>query len=193
MCDEEKGCCRGGFVVDGKPPDWVTFRECDDQVDICCDRLQVRGGCAALISDVVWSASWTTRTASGGVALVGPKVVAPTHMSSGSVSRFAADRDDVVAGYSVALRPSRGRADRLVLAAVVEADADRTWDSAERRMAHVAGIQTSEAQPVAAAEWKQADVDNARHPREAVKSSRPKSSRPRASTVTPGPQAERGR
>src|SRR3546814_5038492 len=65
--------------------------------------------------------------------------------------------------------------------------------SAERRMAHVAGIQTSEAQPVAAAEWKQADVDNARHPREAVKSSRPKSSRPRASTVTPGPQAERGR
>lgn len=78
------------------------------------------------------------------------------------------------------------------LAADVEADAERTWDSAERREAHVAGIQPGENQPVAAAAWKQADVDNARHPREAVTSGKAKTRKPRVAATTPGKQIERG-
>ena len=75
----------------------------------------------------------------------------------------------------------------------VDADAELTWDLAERRDAHVAGIQSGENQSAAAAAWKRADVDNARHPREAVNGVRPKSSRPKTPTVTSGRQIERGR
>lgn len=75
------------------------------------------------------------------------------------------------------------------LAAGIEHDVELAWDSAERREAHVAGIQPGE--PVAAAAWVQADVDNARHPREAVSSRATRARRPRAASATPGKQVER--
>lgn len=77
-------------------------------------------------------------------------------------------------------------------AAALEEHAEADWDSAVRREEHADRI-THAGEPVAAAAWKQADVDNARHPREAVKGGRPKSARPKTPTVTPGRQAERGR
>jgi colicin import membrane protein len=79
------------------------------------------------------------------------------------------------------------------LAADVEHDAELSWDSAERRELHVEGIKAGPDQAAAATAWKQADVDQARHPREAVKGGRPKSSRVKTPTVTPGRQIERGR
>ena len=79
------------------------------------------------------------------------------------------------------------------LAADVEHDAELSWDSAERRERHVEGIKAGPDQAAAATAWKQADVDQARHPREAVKGGRPKSSRAKSPTVTPGRQIERGR
>ena len=79
------------------------------------------------------------------------------------------------------------------LAADVEHDAELSWDSAERRELHVEGIKAGPDQAAAATAWKQADVDQARHPREAVKGGRPKSSRAKTPTVTPGRQIERGR
>ena len=51
------------------------------------------------------------------------------------------------------------------LATDIEHDAVPSCDSVERREAHIAGIEPGEMQPVAATAWKQADVDNARHPR----------------------------
>lgn len=78
------------------------------------------------------------------------------------------------------------------LAADVEQDAQLTWDSAERREAHIARIQSGEAQPTAATAWKQADVDNARHPREAI-ASKTETRKPRVSTTAPSKQIERGR
>jgi hypothetical protein len=78
------------------------------------------------------------------------------------------------------------------LAADVEHDVELTWDSAERREAHVAGIQPGEAQPTATAAWKQADVDNARHPREAIASGKTKARKARVATASPSKQIERG-
>ena len=58
------------------------------------------------------------------------------------------------------------------LAAVVDHDAELSWDSAERREMHVEGIKAGPDQAAAAAAWKQADVDQARHPREALQGGR---------------------
>ena len=74
----------------------------------------------------------------------------------------------------------------------LEHDAELSWDSAERRELHVEGIKAGPDQAAAATAWKQADVDQARHPREAVKGGRPKSSRAKTPTVSPGRQVERG-
>lgn len=54
------------------------------------------------------------------------------------------------------------------LAADVEHDAELSWDSAVRRELHVEGIKAGPDQAAASTAWKRADVDQARHPREAV-------------------------
>ena len=78
------------------------------------------------------------------------------------------------------------------LAADVEHNAELSWDSAERRELHVEGIKAGPDQAAAATAWKQADVDQARHPREAVKGGRKgKSSRPRVPASTPDRQIGR--
>ena len=78
------------------------------------------------------------------------------------------------------------------LAADVEHDAELSWDSAERRELHVEGIKAGPDQAAAATAWKQADVDQARHPREAVQGGRKgKSLRTRVSASTPDRQIGR--
>ena len=78
------------------------------------------------------------------------------------------------------------------LAADVEHDAELSWDSAERRELHVEGIKAGPDQAAAATAWKQADVDQARHPREAVQGGRKgKSSRTRVPSSTPDRQISR--
>jgi colicin import membrane protein len=77
------------------------------------------------------------------------------------------------------------------LAADVEHNAELSWDSAERRELHIEGIAAGQDQAGAAVAWKRADVDQARHPREAVRGGRPKGSRTKAPTVAPGRQIER--
>jgi colicin import membrane protein len=78
------------------------------------------------------------------------------------------------------------------LAADVEHDAELSWDSAERRELHVEGIKVGPDQAAAATAWKQADVDQARHPREAVQGGRKgKSSRTRVPASTPDRQIGR--
>ena len=79
------------------------------------------------------------------------------------------------------------------LAADVEPAAELSWDSADRRELHVEGIKAGPDQSAAATAWKQADVDQAHHPREAVNGGRPKSSRVKIPAVTAGRQIERGR
>ena len=74
------------------------------------------------------------------------------------------------------------------LAADVEHDAELSWDSAERRELHVEGIKAGPDQAAAATAWKQADVDQARHPREAVQGGR-KGNSPR--TRVPATAADR--
>lgn len=72
------------------------------------------------------------------------------------------------------------------------ADVELSWDSAERRELHVQGIQDGPESEVAAAAWKQADVDQARHPREALQTGRKgKTSRPRVPASTPARQLGR--
>tara|TARA_B100000519_G_scaffold191707_1_gene192381 strand:+ start:1414 stop:2211 length:798 start_codon:yes stop_codon:yes gene_type:complete len=78
-------------------------------------------------------------------------------------------------------------------AAEAEHDAELSWDTAERRDQHIAGIEAGTEQPTVAAAWKQADVDNARHPREAVQGRKAKSPRARTKATAPGRQIERGR
>lgn len=51
------------------------------------------------------------------------------------------------------------------LAAEVAHDAELAWDSAQRREGHAAAIEGPDA-PAAAGAWKQANIDNAKHPRE---------------------------
>lgn len=78
------------------------------------------------------------------------------------------------------------------LAADVEHDAELSWDSAERRELHVEGIKAGPDQAAAATAWKQADVDQARHPREAVQGGRKgKSPRTRVPASTPDRQIGR--
>jgi hypothetical protein len=74
----------------------------------------------------------------------------------------------------------------------VEHDAELSWGSAERRERHVEGITAGPDQAVAATAWKQADVDQGRHPREAVQGGRQgKSSRVRVPSSTPDRQIGR--
>jgi hypothetical protein len=78
------------------------------------------------------------------------------------------------------------------LVADVEHDAELSWDSVQRRELHVEGIQPEPDKAVAAAAWKQADVDQARHPREVVKGGRKgKSPRTRVAASTPDRQLGR--
>lgn len=78
------------------------------------------------------------------------------------------------------------------LAADVDHDAELSWDSAERRELHVEGIKAGPDQAAAATAWKQADVDQARHPREAVQGGRKgKSRRARVPASTPDRQIGR--
>ena len=78
------------------------------------------------------------------------------------------------------------------LAADVEHDAELSWDSAQRRELHVEGIKAGPDQAAAATAWKQADVDQARHPREAVQGGRKgKSPRTRVPASTPDRQIGR--
>jgi len=78
------------------------------------------------------------------------------------------------------------------LAADVEHDAELSWDSAERRELHLEGIKAGPDQAAAATAWKQADVDQARHPREAVQGGRTGKSPPtRVSASTPDRQIGR--
>ena len=78
------------------------------------------------------------------------------------------------------------------LAADVEHDAELSWDSAERRELHVEGIKAGPDQAAAATAWKQADVDQARHPREAVQGGR-KGKSPRARVPASTPDRQIGR
>jgi hypothetical protein len=74
----------------------------------------------------------------------------------------------------------------------LEHDAELSWDSAERRELHVEGINAGPDQAAAATAWKQADVDQARHPREAVQGvHKGKSPRTRVPTSTPDRQIGR--
>lgn len=76
-------------------------------------------------------------------------------------------------------------------AAVLEEHAEVEWDSGARREEHANRIRRA-GEPAAAGAWKQADVDQARHPGEAIRSARPKS--PRARTkVKPGRTIDRDR
>jgi colicin import membrane protein len=74
----------------------------------------------------------------------------------------------------------------------VEHDAELSWDSAGRREAHVEGIKAGADQAAAATEWKQADVDQARHPREAVQGGR-RGKSPRTRVVASAPDRQLGR
>ena len=74
----------------------------------------------------------------------------------------------------------------------VEHDAELSWDSAERRELHVEGITAGPDYAAAATAWTQADVDQARHPREAVQGGRKgKSPRTRVPASTPDRQIGR--
>ncbi|MET3768642.1 hypothetical protein ABIB15_001324 [Marisediminicola sp. UYEF4] len=79
------------------------------------------------------------------------------------------------------------------LAADVEHVAKLSWDSAERRELHVVGIKAGPDQAAAAAARKQADLDQARHPRGAVIGRRAESPQTQTSTITIGRQSDRGR
>ena len=68
----------------------------------------------------------------------------------------------------------------------VEHDAELSWDSAERRELHIGGIEAGPDQAAAATAWKQADVDQAHHPREAAQGGRTGKTLPtRVATATP--------
>ena len=109
-------------------------------------------------------------------------------MFSAAVSR--AIRADVLELQADAA-DGRGARELRDEAAALEEHAEVEWDSAVRREEHADRINQA-GEPVAAAAWKQADVDQARHPNEAIRGARPKS--PRARTkVKPGRPIDRGR
>jgi colicin import membrane protein len=72
------------------------------------------------------------------------------------------------------------------------ADVELSWDSAERRELHVEGITAGPDQAAAVTAWKQAGVDQARHPREAVQGGR-KSKSPRTRVPASTPDRQIGR
>ncbi|HXR44408.1 MAG TPA: hypothetical protein VN759_06350, partial [Pseudolysinimonas sp.] len=66
----------------------------------------------------------------------------------------------------------------------VERDAAAERDSAERRQMHVEGLPEGPDREAAAAAWKRADIDQARHPHEALQGARKsKSPRPRVQSI----------
>ena len=113
----------------------------------------------------------------------------------------ARDDQDLAAGLVVGaevlevsadLADAEEAQDLRELAADVEHDAELSWDSAERRELHVEGIKAGPDQAAAATAWKQADVDQARHPREALQGGRKgKSPRTRVPASTPDRQIGR--
>jgi hypothetical protein len=129
-----------------------------------------------------------------------PAVVRATLVDR-DTERAERDDQDLAAGLVVgaeALEVSADLADAEEaqelrdLAADVEHDAELSWDSAERRELHVEGIKAGPDQAAAATAWKQADVDQARHPREAVQGGRKgKSPRTRVAASTPDRQIGR--
>jgi hypothetical protein len=93
---------------------------------------------------------------------------------------------------SADLGDAREAADLRHLAANVEHDAELSWDSAESREAQLEGIKVGPDQAAAATAWKQADVDQTRHPREAVQGGRKgKPSRVRVAALAPDRQIGR--
>lgn len=78
----------------------------------------------------------------------------------------------------------RAEADEL------EAIAERSWDSAERREGHAAALERA-GEGKAAAAWKQADVDQARHPKEALAAAGTRGKKPRGRGGQPARQVER--
>lgn len=76
-------------------------------------------------------------------------------------------------------------------AATVNQDAEQAWDSSIRRDEHAQRMGQA-GDPSAAAAWKQADVDQARHPGDAIRGGRPKSPRVRTAAPATGRQIERG-
>lgn len=126
--------------------------------------------------------------------------LAPVHESSW---RDQAQVRDVARAYETAVTfrdedqaardaESRIRQELRDLAADVEHDAELSWDSAEKRELHVEGIKAGPDRAVAASAWKQADVDQARHPREAVHGGR-KGKSPRTRVHAPTPDRQIGR
>lgn len=113
----------------------------------------------------------------------------------------ARDGQDLAAGLVVSaevldvsadLADAEEAQDLRGLAADVEHDAELSWDSAERRDLHVEGIKAGSDQAAAATAWKQAGIDQARHPRGAVKGGRRgKSPRARVPASTPDRQIGR--
>ena len=113
----------------------------------------------------------------------------------------ARDDQDLAAGLVVGAEVLEASADLVDaeeaqdlrdLAADIEHDAELSWDSAERRELHVEGIKAGPDQAAAATAWKQADVDQARHPREAVQGGR-KGKSPRARVPASTPDRQIGR
>ncbi|WP_421076972.1 hypothetical protein [Microbacterium sp. IO18] len=113
----------------------------------------------------------------------------------------ARDDQDLAAGLVVGaevlevsadLADAEEAQDLRELAADVEHDAELSWDSAERRELHVEGIKAGPDQAAAATAWKQADVDQARHPREAVQGGR-KGKAPRTRVPASTPDRQIGR
>ncbi|MBX3196286.1 MAG: hypothetical protein KF727_14460 [Microbacteriaceae bacterium] len=106
------------------------------------------------------------------------RAVARDHQLSADVLAMEAESADAGA---VRLR---GEADAF------EDAAERSWDSAERRSEHAAQLQRS-GESAAAAAWAQADVDQARHPREAIQGGKKTSPRARSKATEVSRQAER--
>jgi hypothetical protein len=113
----------------------------------------------------------------------------------------ARDDQDLAAGLFVGAEVLEASADLAdaeeaqdlrELAADIEHDAELSWDSAERRELHVEGIKAGPDQAAAATAWKQADVDQARHPREAVQGGR-KGKSPRTRVAASTPERQLGR
>ncbi|RGE19065.1 hypothetical protein [Leucobacter sp. wl10] len=124
---------------------------------------------------------------------------APGQEAAGERENARRDRDATlglvaeseILEYEIDREDERGQAERFDEALALEEDANRIWDSAARREEHAERISQA-GEPEAAAAWKQADVDQARSPSEAVRSTRPKQSlRPKTKT-RPNRAIERG-
>ncbi|MGV8865164.1 MAG: hypothetical protein ACOH2T_28990 [Pseudomonas sp.] len=98
-----------------------------------------------------------------------------------AVGLSGAEALDLEAGLEDARRASALR----VGVAEVEHGNAVTWDSAERREAHVGSIQQGEDLSLAGTAWKQADIDQARHPAEALFTDTTRSTKSRPTSLAP--------